>query len=263
VQGNGEVPSVRAALTALAVLLALASPQARGCVMTVRYQNTDAPFSMVNAGGEVVGITPDLIREIFARMECTARFVELPWTRALKDLEAGSLDVLPDSSYVAERTRYARFSDEFSDDANVLYIRRNDAGRWSLQSLEDLIDNRIRLGVEVDYIYSPEYKQRLADPRFRELVQMLPKREYLWKMLAAGRVDGILIPKQTGAWELKHSGYADRVVVYDSLTLHDPGFVAFSRRSVPEERVAQFNAALAAIRRDGTYAAILHRYIAE
>lgn len=79
------------------------------CVKTVRWSD-DAPYSFKLSSGEISGFNPDLIRAALKGMKCEANFVELPWARAVRELEQGRLDILPGSLRTPEREIFAYFS---------------------------------------------------------------------------------------------------------------------------------------------------------
>ena len=101
-------------------MLGLAA-HAAACEKTVRW-NDDPPFSQREANGEISGITVDQVRDTLRRLGCTARLLEMPWARALAELEAGRLDILPDALQTAERARFAHFSMPGLVFVNALFI---------------------------------------------------------------------------------------------------------------------------------------------
>ena len=91
----------RDALLVSLLMTMLGTPALAACVKSVRWAE-DPPFDMRDADGRLSGITADLMRETLRRMDCTARFVELPWARGLHNLEKGSLDILSGALPTAE-----------------------------------------------------------------------------------------------------------------------------------------------------------------
>lgn len=70
------------------------TPGAAPCVLSMRWAD-DAPYFMRGPDGQVRGFRFELTQEALRRMGCQFKLVELPWARALIELEAGRLDMLP------------------------------------------------------------------------------------------------------------------------------------------------------------------------
>ena len=64
------------------------------CVKTVRWYD-DAPYAFKGADGQPAGIAVDLAAAALKTLHCQTSFVEMPWARALLELQAGRLDLLP------------------------------------------------------------------------------------------------------------------------------------------------------------------------
>jgi ABC-type amino acid transport substrate-binding protein len=80
-------------------------------------------------------------------------------------------------------------------------------------------------------------------------------------MLAARYVDGALGNRFVIPHLADEEGVAPEIMQTSVVVNRKPVYVLFSDTRTPEAEVAAFNAALARIRRDGTYDKILSRYI--
>jgi polar amino acid transport system substrate-binding protein len=246
--------------TALSLALVLSSDTVLACEKTVRW-NDDPPFSQRTADGEIIGMNADLVRESLRRMGCTPRWVELPWARALAELEAGRLDILPGTLRLPERERFAHFSAPGPQSRNRLFVRTDALKRWnSLTRLADLRGSGFRLGAQNGVSYGPEYELLIRDPEFARTVHPVASRRSLWLMLDAGRLDGLLVDELTGRRELSQLGLQQRISESGLTVAHDLASVAFSKKTTGADFVARFNKAGEAMRQDGSEAAIVQRY---
>ena len=143
---------------------------------------------------------------------------------------------------------------------NKLFIRRGDVSRWHVARLVDLIGTGFRLGVQIDAMYSAEYRQLLDNPDFKALLVPTSSRSNLWQMLAADRIDGVIADELTALREIHAAGFDAQIVPQGFVASAEPSYVAFSRAVVSPEQVASFDGALRAMHADGTYDAILRRY---
>jgi polar amino acid transport system substrate-binding protein len=247
---------LRAAL--LWALLALPAIAA-DCVMTVR-MDEDPPYLTTMPDGQPGGVHADIAREALRRMGCKAVFRTLPFTRSLKDLEDGTLDILPDTFRTPERQVYALFSRARNQVPNRLFIRAADQGRWTIRSLQDLPRLGIKLGVEGGALASPDFGAIAADPAFQAILTPARSHNSLWRMLRAGHIDAVILDDLTARWELAHLDLEDQVTGTNFVAAAAPAYFAFSRATVTEQQVHGFDAAVDAMRKDGTLPAILARY---
>jgi polar amino acid transport system substrate-binding protein len=237
----------------------LAGPVAADCVMNVRMDD-DPPYLTTLSDGRPGGVHADIAREALRRIGCKAEFHELPFTRSLKDLAEGVIDILPNLFSTPERQAFARFSRTRDQVPNRLFMRTEDKERSLVRSFDDLARFGLHIGYEAGALISPDFPQMLADPRFKDVFVPGRTHESLWRMLVAHRIDGVIMDEQTARWELVHLGFAGSVSGADFIAATAPAYYAFSRASVTAEQVQAFDAAVSSMRKDGTLAAILTKY---
>lgn len=243
-----------------ALLALLAANVAQACVRKVRWE-MQPPYGVLLLSGERGGYYADVVTEALARLGCTTVLVELPWARGLRELEHGRIDLMPGMLENADRRRYARFSRRINLSPNLLFLSANASRRVRLERLADLRNTDLKVAIEPGAYYSSAYATLLSDPRFVARLHSVADRERAWRMLAAGRVDGVIsdqasalvagIPLEAGENEPRP------VLVLSSV----PARVAFSRRTADEEFVSRFNAAIDAMIDDGSLMRLRERYI--
>jgi len=242
------------------VWLQVTSVHAAHCVKTVRWYD-DAPYSFKDADGEVRGFNADLAREALARMNCTARFVEMPWARALVELEAGRLDILPGALRKPERERFAYFSRPVNRSPNVLFVSRAAAEKYRVTRLADLLGTGFRLGAQISVSYGPEYEALLKNPDFVAQTVPITQRRSAWKMVESGRLDGLIADEVTALVEQQQLGLEGSIVKTRVIVSGDSASIALSRRSLDHAFVAAFDRSLNAMLADGRYKKIRERYV--
>ncbi|WP_077037343.1 ABC transporter substrate-binding protein [Pelomonas sp. KK5] len=246
-------------LTALAFTGAAA---AGGCVKTMRW-NDDPPFSMRAPDGSIVGVHVDQVREALRRMDCAVELVEMPWARALTELEAGRLDIVTGALRTADRERYAWFAVPGPQSRNLLWVRLEAWKARRFTRLQQLHGSGFRLGAQIGVRYGEDYDELMSDPAFAAGVRQVSTRRNLWQMLAAGRIDGLIADEMTARTELAQLGLKDRIVNSGIVVRHSPAATAFSRKSTSQEFVDRFNRANDSMIRDGSLDEILRRYDAQ
>ncbi len=236
-----------------------ALPAAAECVMSVRLDE-DPPYLMTLPDGQAGGVNADVVREALRRMGCRADFRVMPFSRALKELQQGGLDIVPNMFRTPDRQAFVFYSRTRDKVPNRLFVRAGDKGRWDIANLGDLPRLGVRLGVTGGGLASPEFAAVVADPAFKAILTPAHSHEGLLRMLHAGRVDAVILDEQTAQWELAHLGFSESVAGTGFVAAAAPGYFGFSRAKVSEEQVAAFDAAIGDMRKDGMMAAILSRY---
>jgi len=246
-------------MAGMALAMMVSPAFAADCVMSVR-MDEDPPYLTRLSDGSPGGVNAEVTREALRRMGCRTEFRALPFSRSLKELQEGGLDVVADLFATPERESYALFSQTRNQVPNRLFIRAADAGRWDIRAFSDLPRLGIKLGVETGSLVGPDFGKASDDPQFRAIVTPVRSHDSLWRMLQAGRLDAVIMDEQTARWELAHLGRDGSIVGTGFVAAAAPAFFAFSRARVTPDQVRHFDQAVEAMRKDGTLSAILSNY---
>lgn len=248
-------------------LLALLAPcwvlpaEAKDCVKTLR-RNPDVPHLVRLPDGERSGPLQAVLTEALTRMGCRVKVVDLPWARALTELKSGQLDVLPGMLRTEEREAYTLFSAEARSSTNRLYLRAGDPRADRLRQLDDITAMPFRLGTQNQVSHGPDFERLMREPAFLQRVQTVAVRDSLWRMLTLGRLDGVLADETMVGYELQRLGLQDQVQASAVAIAGVSTTTGFSRRNHDAAFVARFDQTLAAMRKDGSMAAIEKRMAA-
>ncbi|MFN3304470.1 MAG: substrate-binding periplasmic protein [Roseateles sp.] len=247
------------------LLLVLAAASTWGCELRMRW-NDDPPYLMRDADGRVTGLHAELVGATVQRMGCRLQWVEMPWARALRELEAGHIDILAGGLKLPEREAYAHFLPQHFVSRNRLYVRealqpRMKAARRLDDAFAEGLRLGVQLGVQLGVAYGPDYLRLLEQPAFRALLTQSGSRCSLWQMLAIGRVDGVIASEASARWELAEAGLQGQVRPTAVVVSADEAFVMLSRRSVDAALLRRFREADEALARDGSHARTVARYL--
>lgn len=236
---------------------------ASACELRVRWSD-DPPYSMRGSDGQLIGLNVEQVTQTLTRLGCRPKWVELPWARALVELEAGRLDLLPGGLRRPEREAYAYFVAQHALSHNRLYVRQEArAEMGAATTLREVLRPGLRLGVQIGVVYGPEYAELLAQPDFRARLTQAAARRNLWQMLALGRVDGVLASEASARWELAQLGLQGRIVATDVMLSNEPAFLLIGKRSVEPALVQRYREANDALEADGTMARIVRKYFGD
>jgi len=241
-------------------ILVMPAAQCAACVKTVRWYD-DAPYSFRAPTGEIRGFDADLVRALLAQMGCTANFVNMPWARAVAELEAGRLDILPGTLRNEERERFAHFSKPALESPNILYLSSGATSKYRLMRLEDLLGTSFRLGVQRGVSYGSQFEQVRQDPRFVANLVPITLRRSAWRMLELGRIDGLIADQATARLELRQLALETKIADSGIVVSSSTAVFAFSKRSLNPSFVAAFDKHLTVALNDGSYRTIREHYL--
>jgi polar amino acid transport system substrate-binding protein len=204
-------------------------------------------------GDEAKGINIDLIREAFRRMGVTPVFELRPWKRALMELKSGEVMALSSGFKTKEREGFAIFPDEpLAMEVNVITTLAS----CPLQIFGPRDLRGLSLGVVREYTYGAEV-DGLGDV---ERVETNSSRQLL-DMLLAGRMDAAVGNRAVFDHQAARIGRRNDLR-YACEIGRGALYLFFSRaRGARAEALSRrFGQAIAAMRRDGTFAAIEAKY---
>jgi polar amino acid transport system substrate-binding protein len=241
------------------LLVLLPATDSAACTRTVRWFD-DPPYSFRQPDGQVGGFDADLAREVLRRAGCSTRFINMPWARALVELESGRLDILPGTFRSRARERYALFSMPVQQTPNVLYMSPAAAEKYHAATLADLAGTPFRLGVQIGVSYGDHFDALKASPAFHDNLVPVTLRRNAWRMMQMGRIDGMIADEASAAVELRQLGLEQTLLPSKITVPTDPVMFAFSKVSVAPTFVAAFDKQLQAIIANGQYRKMRERY---
>jgi polar amino acid transport system substrate-binding protein len=239
-------------------MLSLCGP-ARGGELTVVFNLDKPPYAFRDASGNPAGIEIDLMRAILARAGFAIQVRGISKNRLLTAVVNREADVA--ATVIGADDGQTFFSDDLVEFTNVVISRK--ASDLRIERIEDL--DRVRfiiwnrgwadLGPAFEQKYKPDSRGR-----FRPNYYQSPTQDMQAKVFWLGRVDAIVIDRIIFAWykrELSSTMDVQDELVYHNIFKSGTWFnAAFADRSVRD----RFNAALRAMRGDGSYQRILDKY---
>ena len=247
-------------LLCLALALALPGVLARACELRMTWKH-DPPYQYQDDQGRLTGLEIDVARAVMARLDCRLLPVELPFARAMAELEAGRIDLVPGVLPTPERERYARFSLPGVPTRNLVFLRNDPRPGARVNTLDELRASDLRVGVERGTAYRAELKAHLTRPGMERRLEEATSLESLMRMLQMQRIDAFVADEYSTAFLAHQLGLASIIKASPIVIDNDAPVFAFSRRNVDAALVERFNAALEALRRDGTLKRLEARFL--
>ncbi|MDO9617745.1 MAG: ABC transporter substrate-binding protein [Pseudomonas sp.] len=193
----------------------------------------------------------ELVRELLADMAEPLPIQEVPLARGLAQLQQRDDVVLFNLGKTPERLPLAHWVGPIWEETDWLY--ENTLHPTGIQSLHDA------KSLPVCVLNSSSHDERLTALGFSQL-----KRNNAYStcfgMLAAGRIALVASADSGLAQRLREAGVtADKVRPSAVQLGRDEGFIALSR-SMPEQDIARWRAALQRVQQDGRFQALQNRY---
>ena len=214
--------------------------------------NAWPPFLDPDAPGQ--GLSIEIVKAAFAAQGYTFDHQFLPWARAVNEVEKGKIDILPDTWYTGERTKFLMFSQPYASN-QVKFIKK--AGNaFEYEGMESLTGKKI--GIILKYGYGDEFMNAKNFTRdgVSDFITNIKK-------LVSGRVD-LTLEDEIVAKSILSKKAPDLLTqieftqnAYSSNDLHVTCGLANPRH---EEIINAFNKGLEAIKADGTLKTIFERY---
>jgi len=246
-------------LAAIAVSLFALPASAMDCPKdgTVTAGATDyRPFQIIE-DGKVRGADVDILNAIMADLGCTIEFQDLPWSRHLKGIEAGTVDIASSSAKAPEREAFAVWSDIYHDGRSTLFVGPENAGKHP--TLRAFFEAGLTLGVIRDYAYGGEFAA-LQD-EFKDQIEIANSLESNLQKVARGRIDGTIGEAYVVGDGINRLALKDSVIMTDTIVSTSPFYVMFSKKSVSPAFLEAFNASLAKLKANGEIDRILKSYL--
>jgi len=247
---------MRHALRLLCFTLALLPGAfAAACELRMAWKH-DPPYQLDDGYGHMTGLEIEIARAALSKAGCKLRFVELPFARAMVELESGGIDLVSGVLPLPERERFARFSLPGTQSHNIVFLRSD----LNIATMDELRASDLRVGVERGVAYRAKLEALLARPGAPRRVEESTSLEGLLAMLQKHRIDAFVADQYSTnalARQLHLTARATDIVIND-----EPSVFAFSRRSVEPAVVERFNAALDALKRDGSLKRLESQFLA-
>jgi polar amino acid transport system substrate-binding protein len=219
------------------------------------------PYHFSGVGGEIQGLDIDLVSEVAERAGCELEFVQGSWAGLLRLIRLGELDLLLGATHTPEREEFAWFSTPYRHEEFLLYVRAGEIDQLAADSLNDLLDQDFRVGVTQGYIYSAPINELQTNPGYRDNFIEAAVGELNFTHLLDFRIDGFIEDPFVAATIQRRRSWGGEIkplsLDFGSGEVH----ILFSRASVDEQQVRRFDRALQSMRDDGTYDAIMQRYL--
>ncbi|MBM4251113.1 MAG: transporter substrate-binding domain-containing protein [Deltaproteobacteria bacterium] len=220
----------------------------------VNFDDHNAPV-MYQENGAAKGLYPEIVSEVFRRLNKPYSFNAIPWNRALSEAYSDRAGV-GGVYWSQERATKLDYSAPIYVEKLLVYVRPEH--KFVFSKIEDLKGKK--LAVTIGTVYGIEFDEAKAKGSLITEENLGDTQNF--EKLAQGRVDAVIASEIAGSTLLRQTKLTDKIVALSHpvsvLTVH----VAFAKGK-HLELIGQINKQLAALRADGSLEKLSKKYNAQ
>lgn len=208
--------------------------------------------------GKPVGILVDVVTEAFRRAGHTVKIQLMPWARCLAEARDGNVDGIFSAFRLPEREAFLAYTSiPVITQVEVFFVHADSDIRFN-GNLNDL--SNLRIGVIRDTSYGPAIDNLIKSGSWRN-VTYTSSVDSLVAMLAAKRVD--LSPSYRHVFldAVKQAGASGKIKELAPAVESIPSYLAFNKKQDYTKTMADFDKALASMKKDKSFDAIYAKYL--
>ncbi|MBB4287182.1 substrate-binding periplasmic protein [Roseospira goensis] len=232
-------------------LILVATAQAGASGTALRVATDEWPPYEYTVNGKIEGVSVAILKAVLDSMGVEIASLSVyPWSRAVTMTEAGRTDVVFSGAHIRSREETLWYPQTpLVTSQWVVFVRAADKERLRFESWADMTKGR--LGVVRGYRYDDDfdlfYKRHLD-------FEVVNENRHNFLKLVSGRVDYVVADHRNGLFLLRVMGLEDEVHVYADRPIQETRYYAmFSKRTIGQDFVARFDAALRAFQDSERY----------
>ncbi|MBZ2168250.1 transporter substrate-binding domain-containing protein [Marinobacter sp. F4216] len=228
-------------------------PEIRESVFQVANSGAYPPFSFVNTQGELVGFDVDIAEALAEKMGVEVNVQSSPWNGIIAALAGGRFDAcICSMSVTEERKKAVAFTDSYYSSGLSVWVQE---GTDDISSIDDFSGKRVgsTLGETGNQWAVENGEGEWTNQTFQGLPDMM-------NALTTGRIDVMIADDVPVLVAMQKNAPAIKMVDVGDLPRWP---AAISIQKNKPELMEALNKALAEIKADGTYQAIVDKWIGE
>ncbi|MBH0237033.1 ABC transporter substrate-binding protein [Methylobrevis albus] len=244
--------ALAAAVTVIAVGGAAAQEPAK---IRIGTEGAYPPFNFLDASGELKGFDVDIAKALCTAMQAECEFVVQDWDGMIPALQAGKFDaIIASMSITEERLKQVDFTSKYYNTPPAIAVPKDS----TLAGVTPEELGSLQLGAQSSTTHSNYAEEKFPDAALK----LYPTAEEYKLDLASGRIDAAIDDVVVlSEWLATEEGACCKILgtLTPDPAINGPG-AGIAIRQGETELKAKFDAAIEAIRADGTYKTINDAY---
>ncbi|ACJ18825.1 arginine ABC transporter substrate-binding protein [Coxiella burnetii] len=219
---------------------------------------TYPPYVYMGPSGQVEGFGADIVKAVCKQMQAVCTISNQPWDSLIPSLKLGKFDALfGGMNITTARQKEVDFTDPYYTNSVSFIADKNKPLTLSKQGLKGKIIG-VQGGTTFDSYLQDSFGNSIT-------IQRYPSEEDALMDLTSGRVDGVVGDTPLIKQWLKQNGRREYVLI--GKPVNDPNYfgkgVGIAVKKGNQALLLKLNKALAAIKANGVYAAIVQKYFGQ
>ncbi len=221
-----------------------------------------APASYRDANGQWTGLDIELARAITEKAGFKLEFVELPFSRGLKELEEGTSHLMANLSQTPERAQFMAWIGPERTTKMGLIVKEGDE-QWPIKTLDDLVaictEKKAKFGIQADVFYSDEFNTRMQDPNFSRCFENVADGELNPEKVRTVHILGFFEETNTMRYQIANNARYKGLALHAFVLSSEEVYFGVSLKGVSPDTLEKLRAAFESLEKDGTLEAIRNR----
>ena len=214
------------------------------------------PFTPDKSGYVTDGLSYDLMREIFSRLNIEIDLELFPLKRTLRYLREGRKDAVTVISKNAERLEFIDYTVPIFQKKGLIYFLADREPPIEWRSYKNL--RGFRLGITLGHNYGDEFNQ--AAIKYNLRLEQVREVGLNFKKLLRDRIDALLCIELTAQTFLKQPEYKGKIIHASKPYYSKDYHIGFSKVTKAKTLIPRVNKVVQQMKDDGVFQKIISRY---
>lgn len=202
--------------------------------------------------GKWQGTQVAFARALFKEANCRVRYYEIPWKRALIELERGYIDVIMNLSKFPEREAYAYFIGPTAMENTGIATSKTMA--TDIRTLNDIYTLPGKLAMVKGTYFGSEFEDKLtSDKLLSDKIEIITKHIAFPRLVELDRIGGFLTEKNMLAWRIENDAEYSHLKLHPITLSQSPVYFGFSKASVKKSTIENIQRAYEVLSAKGVF----------
>ena len=208
------------------------------------------------------GIDVELSKAIVSEAGLTPVFIELPWSRALKEIQEGSIDMMVNLSITEQRSVFLNWIGPERKN-NMILILNKEHDYLEINNEEDLILHSVNydkpIGIQQDAFYSIKINTLINDKNYSKHFDTITKSELNYQKLLNNRLLAIIDEQLTAVYLIKNTPEFKKFYIHPFIISSSDVYFGVSKK-YDIENLHKIQQAYNKLEKNGSLQAIRDKY---
>ena len=229
----------------------------------VRFRVIDYPPQYFKDDNNVwKGIDVELAKAIISEAGFAIELIELPWSRALREIEEGQIDMMANLSITDSRSKYLNWIGPERRTNMVLVVKKENL-KIKIDNENDIISQarllNKRVGVQQDAYYSHELNKMINSNDYEKYFDVVTKSELNFIKLSNNRLLAVIEEQITAVFIIKNNPQYDDLAIHTFPISSENVYFGVSKK-VSAEKFDKLNTAFNYLEKKGDLNKIRDKY---